>query len=131
MEFEDLQLRNDIQDIRDQNELLEFRILELEVKQPDRNKAWKQPDWLMSCLFVLMETCSLQERERRSPAINFQQLYFPEGLSPLQIYCEAEGVTVSKLETRHAHLLGFSPILKTDKKEAELILERKEMSHSP
>lgn len=32
MEFEDLQLQNDIQDIRDQNELLEFRILELEVK---------------------------------------------------------------------------------------------------
>lgn len=32
MEFEDLQLRNDIQDLRDQNELLEFRILELEVK---------------------------------------------------------------------------------------------------
>lgn len=31
MEAEDLQLRNDIQDIRDQNELLEFRILELEV----------------------------------------------------------------------------------------------------
>uniref|UniRef100_A0A8C4HDU4 Janus kinase and microtubule-interacting protein C-terminal domain-containing protein n=1 Tax=Dicentrarchus labrax TaxID=13489 RepID=A0A8C4HDU4_DICLA len=65
MEGEDLRLRNDIQDVKDQNELLEFRILELE------------------------------ERERRSPAINFQQLYFPEGLSPLQIYCEAEGVTVS------------------------------------
>ncbi|XP_075891351.1 janus kinase and microtubule-interacting protein 3 isoform X4 [Nelusetta ayraudi] len=63
MEGEELRLRIDIQDIRDQNELLEFRILELE------------------------------ERERRSPAINFQQLYFPEGLSPLQIYCEAEGVT--------------------------------------
>lgn len=31
MESEDLQLRNDIQDIKDQNELLEFRILELEV----------------------------------------------------------------------------------------------------
>ncbi|KAM7370309.1 hypothetical protein PAMP_009869 [Pampus punctatissimus] len=63
MEGEELQLQNDIQDVRDQNELLEFRILELE------------------------------ERERRSPAINFQQLHFPEGLSPLQIYCEAEGVT--------------------------------------
>lgn len=32
MEVEDLRLRNDIQDIKDQNELLEFRILELEVK---------------------------------------------------------------------------------------------------
>ncbi|XP_074519579.1 janus kinase and microtubule-interacting protein 3 isoform X2 [Halichoeres trimaculatus] len=63
MEGEELRLRNDIQDIRDQNELLEFRILELE------------------------------ERERRSPAINFNQYHFPEGLSPLQIYCEAEGVT--------------------------------------
>lgn len=31
MEGEDLRLRNDIQDVRDQNELLEFRILELEV----------------------------------------------------------------------------------------------------
>ncbi|KAM9426323.1 janus kinase and microtubule-interacting protein 3 [Pholidichthys leucotaenia] len=63
MEGNELRLKNDIQDAKDQNELLEFRILELE------------------------------ERERRSPAINFQQLYFPEGLSPLQIYCEAEGVT--------------------------------------
>ncbi|XP_039991181.1 janus kinase and microtubule-interacting protein 3 [Xiphias gladius] len=63
MEGEELRLKNDIQDIKDQNELLEFRILELE------------------------------ERERRSPAINFQQLHFPEGLSPLQIYCEVEGVT--------------------------------------
>ncbi|XP_062298567.1 janus kinase and microtubule-interacting protein 3 isoform X4 [Scomber scombrus] len=63
MEGEELRLQNDIQDVRDQNELLEFRILELE------------------------------ERERRSPAINFQQIHFPEGLSPLQIYCEAEGVT--------------------------------------
>ncbi|XP_072228868.1 janus kinase and microtubule-interacting protein 3 isoform X2 [Leuresthes tenuis] len=63
MEAEELRLKNDIQDVKDQNELLEFRILELE------------------------------ERERRSPAINFQLLHFPEGLSPLQIYCEAEGVT--------------------------------------
>uniref|UniRef100_A0A669DVB1 Janus kinase and microtubule interacting protein 3 n=1 Tax=Oreochromis niloticus TaxID=8128 RepID=A0A669DVB1_ORENI len=65
MEGEELRLKNDIQDVKDQNELLEFRILELE------------------------------ERERRSPAINFQQLHFPKGLSPLQVYCEAEGVTVS------------------------------------
>ncbi|XP_065805366.1 janus kinase and microtubule-interacting protein 3 isoform X5 [Labrus bergylta] len=63
MEGEDLRLKNDIQDVRDQNELLEFRILELE------------------------------ERERRSPAISFNHYLFPEGLSPLQIYCEAEGVT--------------------------------------
>ncbi|XP_078794277.1 janus kinase and microtubule-interacting protein 3 isoform X12 [Oryzias latipes] len=63
MEGEEMRLKNDIQDIRDQNELLEFRILELE------------------------------ERERRSPGLNFQPLHFPEGLSPLQIYCELEGVT--------------------------------------
>lgn len=36
-----------------------------------------------------------KERERRSPGLNFQPLHFPEGLSPLQIYCELEGVTVS------------------------------------
>ncbi|XP_061733245.1 janus kinase and microtubule-interacting protein 3-like [Nerophis ophidion] len=63
MEAEEVHLKNNIQDVRDQNELLEFRILELE------------------------------EREWRSPAINFQQVHFPECLSPLQIYCEAEGVT--------------------------------------
>lgn len=94
MEFEDLQLRDDIQDIRDQNELLEFRILELEVK----TLGWKR--WWRSQRAEELSACpdsnsALQERERRSPAIHFQQLYFPEGLSPLQVYCEAEGVTVS------------------------------------
>uniref|UniRef100_A0A8C6S4L0 Janus kinase and microtubule-interacting protein C-terminal domain-containing protein n=1 Tax=Neogobius melanostomus TaxID=47308 RepID=A0A8C6S4L0_9GOBI len=59
----ELRLRNEVQDVRDQNELLEFRILELE------------------------------ERERRSPGLTFQQLHFPEGLSALQIYCQAEGVS--------------------------------------
>ncbi|XP_050979788.1 janus kinase and microtubule-interacting protein 3 isoform X3 [Labeo rohita] len=63
MEMEETRLKNEIQDGKDQNELLEFRILELE------------------------------ERERRSPAINFQNIHFSEGLSPLQMYCEAEGVT--------------------------------------
>lgn len=33
MEGEEMQLKNDIQDAKDQNELLEFRILELEVKK--------------------------------------------------------------------------------------------------
>lgn len=37
----------------------------------------------------------LQERERRSPAINFQNIHFTDGMSPLQIYCETEGVSVS------------------------------------
>ncbi|XP_074447571.1 janus kinase and microtubule-interacting protein 3 isoform X9 [Larus michahellis] len=34
-----------------------------------------------------------KERERRSPAINFHHGPFTEGKSPLQVYCEAEGVT--------------------------------------
>uniref|UniRef100_A0A8D0FS76 Janus kinase and microtubule interacting protein 3 n=1 Tax=Strix occidentalis caurina TaxID=311401 RepID=A0A8D0FS76_STROC len=63
MEVEEARLKHDVQDVKDQNELLEFRILELE------------------------------ERERRSPAINFHHGPFTEGKSPLQVYCEAEGVT--------------------------------------
>ncbi|XP_048407194.1 janus kinase and microtubule-interacting protein 3 isoform X1 [Stegostoma tigrinum] len=63
MECEENRLRHDVQDVKDQNELLEFRILELE------------------------------ERERRSPAINFHHIPFPEEMSPLQVFCEAEGVT--------------------------------------
>ncbi|XP_055792993.1 janus kinase and microtubule-interacting protein 3 isoform X14 [Salvelinus fontinalis] len=63
METEESRLKNEFQDARDQNELLEFRILELE------------------------------ERERRSPGINFHHIHFCEGISPLQVYCEAEGVT--------------------------------------
>ncbi|XP_031453155.1 janus kinase and microtubule-interacting protein 3 [Phasianus colchicus] len=63
MEAEEARLKHDVQDAKDQNELLEFRILELE------------------------------ERERRSPAINFHHVPFTEGKSPLQVYCEAEGVT--------------------------------------
>ncbi|XP_044276668.1 janus kinase and microtubule-interacting protein 3 isoform X11 [Varanus komodoensis] len=63
LEVEEARLKHDVQDAKDQNELLEFRILELE------------------------------ERERRSPAINFHHIPFTEGKSPLQVYCEAEGVT--------------------------------------
>ncbi|XP_015489121.1 janus kinase and microtubule-interacting protein 3 isoform X4 [Parus major] len=63
LEAEEARLKHDVQDAKDQNELLEFRILELE------------------------------ERERRSPAINFHHGPFTEGKSPLQVYCEAEGVT--------------------------------------
>ncbi|XP_078291136.1 janus kinase and microtubule-interacting protein 3 isoform X17 [Panthera onca] len=63
METEEGRLRHEVQDARDQNELLEFRILELE------------------------------ERERKSPAINLHHTPFAEGKSPLQAYCEAEGVT--------------------------------------
>ncbi|XP_021108901.1 janus kinase and microtubule-interacting protein 3 isoform X10 [Heterocephalus glaber] len=63
MEMEEARLKHDVQDAKDQNELLEFRILELE------------------------------ERERKSPAINFHHTPFVDGKSPLQVYCEAEGVT--------------------------------------
>ncbi|KAK3529128.1 hypothetical protein QTP70_016555 [Hemibagrus guttatus] len=63
METEEMRFKHEIQDTKDQNELLEFRILELE------------------------------ERERRSPAINFQNVHFTEGTSPLQVYLQAEGVT--------------------------------------
>ncbi|XP_051001493.1 janus kinase and microtubule-interacting protein 3 isoform X8 [Acomys russatus] len=63
METEEARLKHEVQDGKDQNELLEFRILELE------------------------------ERERKSPAINFHHTPFVDGKSPLQVYCEAEGVT--------------------------------------
>jgi len=43
---------------------------------------------------VIRQSLFLQERERRSPAINFHHVPFTEGKSPLQVYCEAEGVTV-------------------------------------
>nr|XP_061800994.1 janus kinase and microtubule-interacting protein 2-like isoform X2 [Nerophis lumbriciformis] len=53
----------ELQDSKDQNELLEFRILELE------------------------------ERERRSPPFNHLRMHpFSEGVSALQIYCMKEGV---------------------------------------
>ncbi|XP_072251774.1 janus kinase and microtubule-interacting protein 1 isoform X2 [Leuresthes tenuis] len=56
-------LQAEVQDARDQNELLEFRVLELE------------------------------ERERRSPALNLHMAAFPENSSSaLQIYCHQEGV---------------------------------------
>uniref|UniRef100_A0A3Q4AJ13 Janus kinase and microtubule-interacting protein C-terminal domain-containing protein n=1 Tax=Mola mola TaxID=94237 RepID=A0A3Q4AJ13_MOLML len=55
-------LQAEVQDARDQNELLEFRVLELE------------------------------ERERRSPALNLHMSAFPENSSSaLQIYCHQEG----------------------------------------
>nr|XP_008537056.1 PREDICTED: janus kinase and microtubule-interacting protein 1 [Equus przewalskii] len=63
LEMEENQLKNDMQDAKDQNELLEFRVLELE------------------------------ERERRSPAFNLQITTFPENnSSALQLFCHQEGV---------------------------------------
>ncbi|XP_044136675.1 janus kinase and microtubule-interacting protein 2 [Bufo gargarizans] len=62
LESENNRLQQELQDARDQNELLEFRNLELE------------------------------ERERRSPAFNLQIHPFSDGVSALQIYCMKEGV---------------------------------------
>ncbi|MGH0127880.1 UNVERIFIED_CONTAM: hypothetical protein FKN15_018744 [Acipenser sinensis] len=62
LEAEISRLQEELQDSKDQNELLEFRILELE------------------------------ERERRSPPFNLQIHPFSEGVSALQIYCMKEGV---------------------------------------
>ncbi|XP_053528411.1 janus kinase and microtubule-interacting protein 1 [Artibeus jamaicensis] len=63
LEMEESQLKSEMQDARDQNELLEFRVLELE------------------------------ERERRSPAFNLQITTFPENnSSALQLFCHQEGV---------------------------------------
>uniref|UniRef100_A0A8C1AQA0 Janus kinase and microtubule interacting protein 2 n=1 Tax=Cyprinus carpio carpio TaxID=630221 RepID=A0A8C1AQA0_CYPCA len=61
-ENENGKLQQELQDSKDQSELLEFRILELE------------------------------ERERRSPPFNLQIHPFSEGVSALQIYCIKEGV---------------------------------------
>ncbi|XP_069835045.1 janus kinase and microtubule-interacting protein 3 [Dendropsophus ebraccatus] len=86
METDEAKLKHDVQDAKDQNELLEFRILELE------------------------------ERERRSPNINFHFIPFPEGKSPLQVYCEAEGVTdiiVSEL-MKKLDILGDNANLTND-----------------
>uniref|UniRef100_A0A672RBG2 Janus kinase and microtubule interacting protein 2 n=1 Tax=Sinocyclocheilus grahami TaxID=75366 RepID=A0A672RBG2_SINGR len=62
LENENGKLQQELQDSKDQNELLEFRILELE------------------------------ERERRSPPFTLQIHPFSEGVSALQIYCIKEGV---------------------------------------
>ncbi|XP_068504916.1 janus kinase and microtubule-interacting protein 3-like [Syngnathus scovelli] len=43
-----------------------------------------------------MHASAFQEREWRSPVLKFLQVRFPDSLSPLQIYCEAEGVSVRK-----------------------------------
>nr|XP_056711971.1 janus kinase and microtubule-interacting protein 1 isoform X6 [Euleptes europaea] len=63
MEQEENQLKSEMQDAKDQNELLEFRVLELE------------------------------ERERRSPAFNLQMSAFAENSgSALQLFCQQEGI---------------------------------------
>ncbi|KAM4636841.1 janus kinase and microtubule-interacting protein 3 isoform 11-T11 [Discoglossus pictus] len=95
LETDEAKLKHDIQDVKDQNELLEFRILELE------------------------------ERERRSPAINFHHIPFPEGKSPLQVYCEAEGVTdiiVSQL-MKKLDILGDNAVSNLTNEEQVVIIQ--------
>nr|XP_058910950.1 janus kinase and microtubule-interacting protein 3 isoform X16 [Kogia breviceps] len=96
METEEARLKHEVQDGKDQNELLEFRILELE------------------------------ERERKSPAINFHHTPSVDGKSPLQAYCEAEGVMdilVSEL-MKKLDLLGDNAWLQRIE-ETESALQRK------
>ncbi|KAG8517498.1 Janus kinase and microtubule-interacting protein 3 [Galemys pyrenaicus] len=94
METEEARLKHEVQDARDQNELLEFRILELEVRRGGgsvggggvgRSGARAQ-------LGATAHSLS-QERERKSPAISLHHTPFADGKSPLQAYCEAEGAT--------------------------------------
>ncbi|XP_066454955.1 janus kinase and microtubule-interacting protein 3 isoform X10 [Eleutherodactylus coqui] len=95
METDEAKLKHDVQDAKDQNELLEFRILELE------------------------------ERERRSPNINFHLIPFPEGKSPLQVYCEAEGVTdiiVSEL-MKKLDILGDNAVSNLANEEQVVIIQ--------
>ncbi|XP_044924701.1 janus kinase and microtubule-interacting protein 3 isoform X8 [Mustela putorius furo] len=95
MEIEEGRLKHEVQDARDQNELLEFRILELE------------------------------ERERKSPAINFHHTPFAEGKSPLQAYCEAEGVTdilVSEL-MKQLDILGDNAVSNLTNEEQVVVIQ--------
>ncbi|XP_054974927.1 janus kinase and microtubule-interacting protein 3 isoform X8 [Sorex araneus] len=95
MQVEEARLQHEVQDARDQNELLEFRVLELE------------------------------ERERKSPAITFHHTPFAEGKSPLQSYCEAEGVTdivVSEL-MKKLDILGDNAVSSLSNDEQVVIIQ--------
>ncbi|KAM6186179.1 janus kinase and microtubule-interacting protein 3 isoform 17-T17 [Rhynchocyon petersi] len=96
METEEARLKHEVQDAKDQNELLEFRILELE------------------------------ERERKSPAINFHHVSFvDDGRSPLQVYCEAEGVTdilVSEL-MKKLDILGDNAVSNLTNEEQVVVIQ--------
>ncbi|XP_023593762.1 janus kinase and microtubule-interacting protein 1 [Trichechus manatus latirostris] len=91
LEVEESQLKDEMQDAKDQNELLEFRVLELE------------------------------ERERRSPAFNLQITTFPESnSSALQLFCHQEGVkdvNVSEL-MKKLDILGDNGNLRNDEQVA-------------
>ncbi|KAM7168846.1 janus kinase and microtubule-interacting protein 1 isoform 8-T13 [Macrochelys suwanniensis] len=92
MELEENQLKNEMQDAKDQNELLEFRVLELE------------------------------ERERRSPAFNLHITTFPENNgSALQLFCQQEGIKwLKQIEGTEAALTQKMMDLENEKKIQEL-----------
>ncbi|XP_006893692.1 PREDICTED: janus kinase and microtubule-interacting protein 1 isoform X2 [Elephantulus edwardii] len=91
LEVEESHLKDEMQDAKDQNELLEFRVLELE------------------------------ERERRSPAFNLRIAAFPEvSGSALQLFCHQEGVkdlNVSEL-MKKLDILGDNRNLRNDEQVA-------------
>lgn len=71
METEEARLKHDVQDAKDQNELLEFRILELEVSNSDLyncrhffcimlSKAGRQPNSRSPSTFIWKRSSSLK-----------------------------------------------------------------------
>uniref|UniRef100_UPI00358EB2F7 janus kinase and microtubule-interacting protein 1 n=1 Tax=Myxine glutinosa TaxID=7769 RepID=UPI00358EB2F7 len=90
MENDENTLKQEIQDLQDQNELLEFRILELE------------------------------ERERRSPGLNLLIPPFREGHSPLQWYCARQAAMEVSIHDlmKKLDLLGDNANLRNDEQVA-------------
>ncbi|XP_061409238.1 janus kinase and microtubule-interacting protein 3-like [Lethenteron reissneri] len=90
LENDENSLKQEVQDLQDQNELMEFRILELE------------------------------ERERRSPGLSLLLPPFREGDSPLQWYCAREAameVSIHEL-MKKLDLLGDNANLRNDEQVA-------------
>ncbi|MGH0118950.1 UNVERIFIED_CONTAM: hypothetical protein FKN15_002738 [Acipenser sinensis] len=95
LEAEISRLQEELQDSKDQNELLEFRILELEERErrsPPFNLQIHPFSEGVSALQIYCMKEGVKERERRSPPFNLQIHPFSEGVSALQIYCMKEGV---------------------------------------
>ncbi|KAM9558348.1 janus kinase and microtubule-interacting protein 3 isoform 5-T5 [Salvelinus alpinus] len=72
--------------------LYQTRIQDLEcvLSQQGQDMKWIEEK---QALYQRNQELIEKERERRSPGINFHHIHFCEGISPLQVYCEAEGVT--------------------------------------
>uniref|UniRef100_A0A8B9XCG7 Janus kinase and microtubule interacting protein 3 n=1 Tax=Bos mutus grunniens TaxID=30521 RepID=A0A8B9XCG7_BOSMU len=94
METEEARLKHEVQDAKDQSELLG-------------------------------QGMELEERERKSPAITFHHTPFVDGKSPLQAYCEAEGVTdilVSEL-MKKLDLLGDNAVSNLTNEEQVVVIQ--------